>query len=278
MLVNFITALFSREKGLILIPWLVFYVSLHLLAVFLNTEFMRGKAMEIASHVHHNWLSYVIVMMAAAVLAGFYWKGINVTVDTLAAATQDKPTDKKDDEKKKDNTSTNARKKNGKGKASQEQHNSGGTNNQQQQNNSGGINIQQQSSAPNSPNSVQIGTDRTIDPQIVTDKLKGYPGTRVSFIPNPGDGEEYNLIKSLEKGMQKAGWNSYWYTEHYAGGRDDSGIIITKRGANDKAAEALYELLDHANLHPSYEPNRETYAPVEQMPADIIIVTVAKKP
>jgi hypothetical protein len=85
VVINLITALFSRRHAVQLLPWLCFYMAVHGMYVGLQTEIAWGIEMKIAQK---SWLSYIAVMVTAALLAGFYWRAVNVAVDKLDKATK----------------------------------------------------------------------------------------------------------------------------------------------------------------------------------------------
>src|SRR5713101_2547009 len=86
ILINFVTALFSRKHALRMIPWLCLYIAVHGLAVALNSDPVRIKAMAIAQK-NSPWVSYPIVILVVSILACLYWWGINSGVTKLDKAT-----------------------------------------------------------------------------------------------------------------------------------------------------------------------------------------------
>lgn len=82
MLVNLLTALFSRKHAISLLPWLFFSVAVYGAYVGLTTDVAWRQAMEIAKRFP-QWLSYPIVILIAAILAGVYWRAVNIAVDKL---------------------------------------------------------------------------------------------------------------------------------------------------------------------------------------------------
>jgi len=83
-LVNILTGLFNRERGLRLIPWMMLYVAIHGSYVLLemNRDFMIGQARRFP-----GWQSYLVVAAVAAILAVLYWKAVNAAVAVLDKAT-----------------------------------------------------------------------------------------------------------------------------------------------------------------------------------------------
>jgi len=85
VVINLITALFSRRHAVRVLPWLCFYMAVHGMYVGLQTDIAWGIEMKIAQK---SWLSYIAVMLTAALLAGFYWRAVNVAVGKLDKATK----------------------------------------------------------------------------------------------------------------------------------------------------------------------------------------------
>lgn len=85
-LVNILTALFNRERGIRLVPWMVLYVTIHGLYVLLETDPVRGFVMAEARR-YHGLPSYLFVMVVAAFLAALYWKVLQVGAVALDKAT-----------------------------------------------------------------------------------------------------------------------------------------------------------------------------------------------
>jgi hypothetical protein len=253
VLVNFLTALFSRERGLKLIPWLLFYVSLHLSAVFLNTDFMRGKVMEMAHNGNHGWPSYAFVMLVTACLAGFYWHGINLGIDKLAAATQEKPVDSKPEEGKskeedKKDAPRSAQKKDDKHKTPPQ--------------------IKQESHGDNSPNVATFGDNSpatvTINPEkspyAPTYDFNGARRTIQSGIASVGVGEEWTVFQKLVQLEKTKDWKELhdtcedqikktpeWLTPYLF-----SGVAYVNLGERAKGIERLEYVKKKAGGNPDY--------------------------
>jgi hypothetical protein len=97
IVINLVTALFSRDKALKLLPWLLLYIMMHGSAVLLNADFMKGIVMEeVKQFKPYGWLSYAIVILLSGCIGGIYWKASNLFVTRLAQHT-DKPLPKIDD-------------------------------------------------------------------------------------------------------------------------------------------------------------------------------------
>lgn len=79
--VNIVTALFSRETGLVILPWLMLYVLVHGTAVaILRESFQARLRLAVRRLVATKWtrmLSYVFVMCCSALLGGVYWWLVN---------------------------------------------------------------------------------------------------------------------------------------------------------------------------------------------------------
>jgi hypothetical protein len=90
VLINLITALFSRDKALALIPWLLLYIFIHGAYVLLNGGPVSVFAANMARKYSTNW-SYPIVMMMGAILTGLAWRGINSATAKLEQATEARP-------------------------------------------------------------------------------------------------------------------------------------------------------------------------------------------
>jgi hypothetical protein len=87
VVINLVTALFSRKHALQLIPWLCLYIVGHGAVLFLNSEPIRIMAMATARK-YPPWETYPILVIAASILVCIYWWGINLGVrrlDTLTA-------------------------------------------------------------------------------------------------------------------------------------------------------------------------------------------------
>lgn len=89
VLVNLLTALFSRKHALQLIPWMCFYIAVHGCWVLLDADPVRGEAMKLAQQ-HSPWVLYPVAMLTAAILAGFYVHGVRKIVARLDMVTQPK--------------------------------------------------------------------------------------------------------------------------------------------------------------------------------------------
>lgn len=87
-LINILTALFSRERGLRLIPWLTFYVIVHGVYVVLSGH-AAGYVMALVKRFH-TWPSYAVVMLVAAVLAGLYWRAAESAIRALERVTTER--------------------------------------------------------------------------------------------------------------------------------------------------------------------------------------------
>jgi hypothetical protein len=86
ILINLVTALFSRKHALQMIPWLCLYIAVHGLTVLLNSEPVRIEAMAIARK-SSPWASYPIVILVFSALGCLYWWSINAAVNRLDKAT-----------------------------------------------------------------------------------------------------------------------------------------------------------------------------------------------
>lgn len=86
VLINLATALFSRERALKLIPWLVFYVLLHASYVAISSPLVNQFVMTRAHQFPSGW-SYALVMLIGALLAALYWRGATVAGAWLDSAT-----------------------------------------------------------------------------------------------------------------------------------------------------------------------------------------------
>jgi hypothetical protein len=84
LLCNFIAALFSREKALKLIPWILLYIGFHGIYVLVTADFFEAQAMKWTQRIHPHWLSYVVLMSLAAVMAALWWKAVNVAATKMA--------------------------------------------------------------------------------------------------------------------------------------------------------------------------------------------------
>lgn len=89
VVVNLVTALFSRKHALSLIPWLCLYIALHGSYVLLEGDPFRGAAMRLARN-YPGWASYLVVMLTAAVLAAMYWRVVRSGMAKLDTVTQPK--------------------------------------------------------------------------------------------------------------------------------------------------------------------------------------------
>ena len=84
VVINLITALFSRAKALKFLPWLLFYVLAHGTAVALSSDTIWRVTMSLARrYASHAWISYLVVMAVSAVLGGVYWKIARVAIYRL---------------------------------------------------------------------------------------------------------------------------------------------------------------------------------------------------
>jgi hypothetical protein len=86
MIVNIITALFSRKAGLKILPWLIFYFTILLLYDVLTNDVVWREVMKIAQK-YPSLISYSIVILASAVLGAGYWKAVNKAVDKIDVLT-----------------------------------------------------------------------------------------------------------------------------------------------------------------------------------------------
>src|ERR1039458_10752598 len=72
IVINIITALFSRKAAIKLIPWLCLYIALHGVFLLMHQHSINSFAMAEARKYPH-WLSYLVVIFGAALLAWGYW-------------------------------------------------------------------------------------------------------------------------------------------------------------------------------------------------------------
>ncbi len=86
MLINLVTALFSRRHGLQLIPWLCLYIAIHGTYVMLASTSVMAQAVKV-SNKYPPVFTYPIVVTLAAILAGLFWHSVNVGVHKLAQVT-----------------------------------------------------------------------------------------------------------------------------------------------------------------------------------------------
>lgn len=86
MLINVVTALFSRRHALGLIPWLMLYLALHGGYVLLTNDIVWGHSMSLAERLHSHW-SYVAVILIFAIIGGVYWFLVQSATQRLATAT-----------------------------------------------------------------------------------------------------------------------------------------------------------------------------------------------
>jgi len=77
IVINLVTALFSRRKALALLPWLLLYIGIHGAYVFLT-----GNGREFIVK-HNQWWIYLIVV----VIALLFWKTIIAVVNKIDTAT-----------------------------------------------------------------------------------------------------------------------------------------------------------------------------------------------
>jgi hypothetical protein len=83
--INIVTALLNRDRGLQLLPLMLFYILCHGTYVLADT-FGKGWLIVMARR-SDVWTSYVIVMVIAAVLAGLYWKTVRAAAAALDRST-----------------------------------------------------------------------------------------------------------------------------------------------------------------------------------------------
>jgi hypothetical protein len=82
LLINCLTAVFSRKHALQLVPWLLLYCALHGGIVLLGTGVVWGEAMNLAQRYHSRW-SYVVVAIAFAICGLVFWALIQTATKRL---------------------------------------------------------------------------------------------------------------------------------------------------------------------------------------------------
>jgi hypothetical protein len=86
VLINCVTALFSRKHALQLTPWLCLYVALHGGFLLLGTNYVWGHSVNLAQRYHH-WWSYAIVITTFAIAGAVFWFCVQKATQKLGEAT-----------------------------------------------------------------------------------------------------------------------------------------------------------------------------------------------
>ena len=87
VLINLVTALFSRKHALQLIPWMTLYIFIHGMLVLLQTDTAWGISLSISRRFTSNF-SYVFVILLFAIAGGVFWHFVRKATNNLANATQ----------------------------------------------------------------------------------------------------------------------------------------------------------------------------------------------
>jgi hypothetical protein len=88
VVINLITAFFSRKHARQLLPWLLLYIGIHGFAVLLNYDPVKIWGMAIARS-NSPWKTYPVVIIAVSILASIYWWSVNAAVHKLDKATSE---------------------------------------------------------------------------------------------------------------------------------------------------------------------------------------------
>lgn len=92
VIIDIITALFSRNMALKILPFLVYYIAIVVINEVLKIDIIVENTMQLAKY-HQSWVSYLIIMLISACLGGFFWKITILGTKKLDEKTKSQNTD-----------------------------------------------------------------------------------------------------------------------------------------------------------------------------------------